>query len=132
MEAVCQTFAKTSPSHIAWLPGKKREKFINVKEKLKEFRGEVQILDKNLLGDGGGKLTAGGGIKGLGHGGSSERKVHVTCKQPQRLEECRVCEILETEGEEGLYDGHFSTWPTGCPNCIQMSEDKKYRLAVKV
>ena len=25
LEAVCQTFAKTSPSHIAWLAGKKRE-----------------------------------------------------------------------------------------------------------
>ena len=42
------------------LPGKKREKFINVNEKLKEFRGEAQILDKNMLGEGGGKFTGGG------------------------------------------------------------------------
>ena len=83
-----------------------------------------------MLGYGANKLNAGGGIRGLGDGGSCERKAHVTFKQPQKLEECRVCEVLETEGEEGLYDGQFSTWPTGCPKFIQMSVDKGYRLAV--
>ena len=67
------------------------EEFINVKEKLKELCSETQILDKNMLG----KFTGGRSIRGLGHGGNSERKAHVIFEQTQTLEDCRVCGVLE-------------------------------------
>ena len=39
--------------------------------------------------------------------------------------------MLETVGESGLYEGHLSLWPTGCPKFIQMTADERYEIVFK-
>ena len=118
---------------LSKLPGKMRDKLANIKERLKTLRTDAQILDKNLQGEGGGKFTGGGGsVRGLGGGGAaSKSQAHATYKQPQRNGDCRVCGVLETDGEKGLYGGHFSSWPTGCPKFIRMTADKRFNIIMR-
>ena len=118
---------------LTCLPGTRREKLANIKEKLIAFRSDAQVLDKERQGDGGGKYAGSGGSKslGIGGGGGSKTQTHATFKKPQRYDDCRICGALETEGESGLYEGHLSTWPTGCPKFIQMSADERDDVVFK-
>ena len=83
----------------------------------RSFRNDAQLLDKERKGESGGRASGGGSSRGTvsgGHpsgGGVSRGQAHPIYKQPQRDETCRVCGVLETEGETGLYDGHLSSWP---------------------
>ena len=122
---------------LSKLPGRKREKLVNIKDQLQSFRNDAQLLDKERKGESGGRAVGGGGSRGTaggglpGGGGVSRGQAHPIYKQPQRDETCRVCGVLETEGETGLYDGHLSSWPTGCPKFIEMTAAERFVVVVK-
>ena len=55
------------------IEGKRREKLVAIKEMIRSFRSDAQILDKERKGDGGGRHSGGDGSKGLGTVGKSEK-----------------------------------------------------------
>ena len=90
------------------------------------MRKDAEIADR-LKPDSGAKSSGSGG----GSSGSPRSHAVINFSQPQRYEDCRICQVLETEGEEDLYDAHLSTWPTGCPKFIQMSSDERFDWVLK-
>ena len=43
-------------------------------------------------------------------------------KYPQRLDKCRICALLDQDGEtEGLYEDHLTDNPVGCPLFANMN-----------
>ena len=50
--------------------------------------------------------------------------------KPKRFAACRICKVLEAQGQtDGLYEGHFSEYATGCPKFISMDQDQRLLVA---
>ena len=50
-------------------------------------------------------------------------------KPPRRHEKCRVCQLLEKDGDtRNLYDDHIHSYPSGCPRYIQMTVKERYQV----
>ena len=53
-------------------------------------------------------------------------------KQPRRNEKCRVCKVLESEGDnEDLYDDHYGASAYGCPRMAGMITTERLRVGKK-
>ena len=62
---------------------------------------------------------------------SSTKSSHSMFKSPRRYDNCRVCGVLETEGESGLYVDHLSESIIGCPKFQAMSADQRRTISLK-
>ena len=62
---------------------------------------------------------------------SSSKASHNVFKSPRRFDDCRVCGVLETEGETGLYENHISETVVGCPKFQSMSSDERREVCLK-
>ena len=61
---------------------------------------------------------------------SSHPSGHINFPKPKRLPTCRICKVLEDQGETvGLYDNHISDFATGCPKFASMSVDHRMVIA---
>ena len=119
------------------LPGRRRQKLAKIKDQLKTYRSNAQILDKERKVEGGSK-PAGAWRKGQGYGGGhssgggqKSQTAHPTFAKPGRFDSCRVCGVLETQGKADLYEGHFSSWPTECPQFIKMTAEERFDVVIK-
>ena len=55
----------------------------------------------------------------------------VAYKPPRRDESCRICKVLEGRGDTlDIYEGHFHSYPTGCPRYIVMTIDERLDVAM--
>merc|ERR1711888_177078 len=67
-----------------------------------------------------------------GGGGYSVVQGLIAYKPPRRDENCRICNMLETEGDtDNLYDDHIHNFPTGCPRYINMTMKQRADIARK-
>ena len=91
----------------------------------------------------GGKNRFSGYSGGRGHGGGSAASDvgfypiigsagFTSFKKPQRLDSCRICKLLDREGQtQGLYEEHHTDNPIGCPVFAQMDTQTKHSYARK-
>ena len=91
------------------------------------------------------QTTVGNGGSGGSGGGNPQQHSQVTgggrhgviqgliaYKPPRRDENCRICNMLETEGDtDNLYDDHIHNFPTGCPRYINMTMKQRADIARK-
>ena len=60
------------------------------------------------------------------------KSANVTFNPPQRHEDCRICQKLDSEGStESLYDAHSNDVASGCPAFVAMDTDSRLRYAKK-
>ena len=56
-------------------------------------------------------------------------------KRPERVEQCRICRVLENEGDcVDIYEDHYGNQPFSCPRFAAMTnaERRKYVIAAKI
>ena len=112
------------------IPGYKEDKFKQIIEKLEEFKLTSQ--NRELI---------------FGPGGSSaqqkEKSVavsqpvtlgmlptgHITFQQPQNYADCRICQVLQTQGGTNLFENHVSDYATGCPKFASMGTEQRHVIA---
>ena len=128
------------------------------KERFGQISAHVECLLKQARGlladvDGDGDTEASGGGRGGGYGdrgsrpsirgaktASRSRRPYrgendfdsfavKLFKRPERFEQCRICRVLENEGNcEGVYEDHYGNQPFSCPKFADMTNSERRRL----
>ena len=112
---------------VSKIPGYKEDKFKIIIDKLEETKSISQNREK-VYGAGGqpGKNLPVGNHSPPPQTLPQLPPGHVTFPAPKQYPDCRICEVLQSQGEaEGLFEGHVSDYPTGCPNFAVMGTDQR-------
>ena len=114
------------------LPGKGKDRLINILEKIKEFRADAQSLQKtrSLLAP---QSNVSNPKKDNTHGNNSSTQV--SFNPPRRNSSCRVCchlsEVEKASPVTGttFYEDHLSNFATGCPQFVGLDMSARLKLA---
>ena len=92
----------------------------NIKIKIVEFREDAQTLEKSRP-SGSSSQSSKNNESNTSGANLVVPEFYVFYKEPKRDETCRTCGQLETlttprpDPRKELYEGHWSNYPTGCP-----------------
>ena len=114
--------------------GKGQQRLINIKDKIIEFRGEAQELEKTKS-----LYNPSNSVKARkeprkSNSFDSPSKVQISYSPPKTDPNCRVCKHLkEVENfrpaqNTAFFEGHLSSYITGCPQFIQLDMAAKYKI----
>ena len=113
-------FLKLFPTFIVdklvKIPGYSKDKYDKIILKLNEFKETCQ--NRELI---------------YGSSGPSKQKdstpkpttVHTSFPKPQNNDSCRVCKVLQAQGENGLFVNHISDVVTGCPKFAALGNEQR-------
>ena len=65
------------------------------------------------------------------NGDVSSKTSHSMFKNPRRNDNCRICGVLETQGDSGLYEDHISESIIGCPKFQAMTAEQRRNICIK-
>ena len=134
---VLSLFPSDLADKLSDVSGSRIEQLKAVLVKLGSFRLRAQRLGK-IYGD---KAPPGSETNKVAASSASNKKSPTTAgvtAQPgrffrsnERYEDCRVCRHMESEGKEGVFENHASTYPTGCPIFAAMPTSQRRAIAIK-
>ena len=126
------------------LPGKGKDRLINILAKIKEFRGDAQSLQKtrslsSAAADASKELKKEREGKKESFSHMLERASgHLNFPQPTRHADCRVCfhvkEVWKEKPIQGseFFERHLSDYVTGCPQFIAMGMATRARITEQI
>ena len=112
---------------LAELPGYKEDKYKLIIEKLDKWKN-VSLNRESILGQSTQQKVSSSAPKPDRNSGNSLG--HVNFPKPKKLLSCRVCKVLESQGNaSNLYEGHVSDFATGCPKFAGLGTDQRMVVA---
>ena len=146
LEFICDIimmFPQRVTQKLSQCSGQKEVRLKNILSKIEAMREEAQNLQLIMDVSSSRSATGGGGSNGSGAGAQQHSQVSgdggygvvrglLAYKPPRRDENCRICNMLETEGDtDNLYDDHIHNFPTGCPRYIMMTMKQRAEVSRK-
>ena len=122
------------------LPGRGKQRMINIQEHLSKFRADAQSLEKTRSLMAPVKTTfrqsdgSGGGKKGEPSELHNNVSAQINYSPPKKEPDCRVCLHLKDVSNKNpvpntvFFEGHFSNYVTGCPQFISMDMTERFGL----
>ena len=141
ISSVLMMFPQRLMQKLYQCPGQKDERLKNILSKIENLREESQGLQLFMEastphyaagsdGTGAGNIQHHSQVSGAR--GHSVVQGLIAYKPPRRDKNCRICNVLETEGDtENLYDDHVHNFPTGCPRYIMMTMKQRSEICKK-
>ena len=122
------------------LGGKGKQRLINIMEKITEFRGEAQELEKTkTLFNPSSSVKVKRDQRKPSHGSpNNPSRAQLSYSAPKQNLDCRVCKHLkEVEGvrpalNTTFFENHLSNYITGCPQFIQMDMAAKSKIVSEI
>ena len=128
--------------------GSAKDKFGQISAHVEKLLTEARGLLADVDGEGDAEASGGGGRGDRGQRpsirgaktASRPRRSHRAeddfdsfavklFKRPERFELCRICRVLENEGNcEGIYEDHYGNQPFSCPKFADMTNSERRRL----
>ena len=120
------------------LPGRGKQRMINIQEKLTKFRADAQSLEKTRSLNTPTKPISKFNDRPSPDKSSSNSNVFVSYNPPKRDPDCRVClHLRDVLGKTpapstSFFEGHLSNYITGCPQFVAMDMSERFKIIREV
>ena len=113
------------------IPGYKEVKYKKIIEKLEEFKETSQ--NREMIFGPGGISSSQKDKAPAAHQPHSDKPPtgHTFFPKPSYYADCRICKVLQTQGETGLFEKHVSDYATGCPKFAGLGNEQRLVVATE-